>query len=60
MKHYLFVCTLEDDECEGEQFLVGAFDEEEATEIAEENFGQVELLDTLTEEEAENSGLDEW
>lgn len=66
MKHYLFC-----EEISGEEFIVGANEKEkafgEAIQIAEEigdnwNSGSYDLTyyGTLTEEEAEASGLDEY
>lgn len=56
MKHYLF----EDLET-GEYFIVGAHNLDEATDIAEDNFGEeVEYLYQMSEYEAEASGLDEY
>ena len=66
MKHYLF-----DENISGERFIVGADNEEEATIIAEgiaEEFGhrwnddewELEGYGEITEEEAEDSGLDEY
>lgn len=66
MKHYLFSEVIS-----GEQFLVGANNEEEATIIAEgvaEEIGHqwnydrwvLAYHDEVTEEEAEESGLDEY
>lgn len=56
MYHFLFI-----DHKTGEEFLVGAYLEEEAYEIAIDNFGNdVELIDVLPEYLAEASGLDEY
>jgi hypothetical protein len=56
MKHYLFI----DDET-GEEFIVGAYSLEQATQIAIENFEAPAYLGyEMTEEEAECSGLDEY
>ncbi|MBP9987942.1 MAG: hypothetical protein KBT46_00435 [Ruminococcus sp.] len=60
MKHYLFECIDENDENEGEEFLVGADSYTEAQEIAYNNFGKCKCHGKMTEEEAENSGLDEY
>lgn len=55
MKHYLFV----DDES-GEEFLVGAADEDKAFRIARVYFGEPHFVCRVSEFEAENSGLDEY
>lgn len=61
MKNYLFCVNDENDENDGEEFLVGAYDDDEAWQIAVENFGEnVAFLDFLSDEEAEESGLDEY
>ena len=54
-KHYLF-----EDLESGEEFIVGAWDLEEAKKIAAENFEMPEYKYRLTEFEAESSGLDEY
>jgi hypothetical protein len=54
-KHYLF----EDIET-GEEFIVGANDLEEATEIASENFEWPVYRYRMSDIEAELSGLDEY
>lgn len=69
MRHYLFELLAGD--YEGEEFLVGAFRLSEAYEIADDVARNAESFDedgepyykyhfTLTEEEAEMSGLDEY
>ena len=55
MRHYLF-----SDYELGEDFIVGAYDEEEAYEIARRHFIDPEFIAEISEFEAENSGLDEW
>ena len=55
MKHYLF----EDLET-GEEFIVGAYDLDEAKEIAADNFERSKFQYKMTEFEAEISGLDEY
>lgn len=55
MKHYLF-----SDYELGEDFIVGAYDEEEACKIARQFFPDPEFVDEISEFEAENSGLDEY
>lgn len=66
MKHYLFCETTS-----GEEFLVGAENEADAYEIAEpiavdlanmwaDGEPELECYGTISEEEAENSGLDEY
>ena len=56
MKHYLFEAQET-----GEEFIVGADDIMEAREIAMDSFGEyVRFMCTLTEMEAEASGLDEY
>lgn len=62
MKHYLMVDIDEDSICCGDRFLVGADSEEEAYAIAHEVFEDdvFYCLGTLTEWEAEASGLDEF
>ena len=55
MKHYLFC---DNELCE--DFIVGAYDEEEAYEIARSHFIDPEFIAEISEWEAENSGLDEW
>lgn len=60
MKHYLFECVDEESENDGEQFIVGAANPYEANLIAFELFGVCYDLGEITEEEAENSGLDEY
>lgn len=62
MKHFLFE-VVEEGHCnEGEDFIVGAESYAEAREIAEDNFGSgsCRCLCTMTDEEAEASGLDEY
>ena len=56
MKHYLFEAA------EAGQFLVGAECYSQAEYIARSEFPnqELEFLDTLSEWEAENSGLDEF
>lgn len=58
MKHYLFECT--EGECEGEEFIVGAYTRTEARQIAINNFKYVRYICELTDYEAEVSGLDEY
>lgn len=60
MRHYLFECADEDSENCGEEFIVGADNFKEAVKIAEEFFGCCHAFGEITEEEAENSGLDEY
>lgn len=60
MKHFLFKCTKVYSDNEGEFFLVGGATIGEAQMIATEEFGEARLICEMTEEEAENSGLDEW
>ena len=55
MNHYLFI-----DDQNGEEFLVGAADKDEAIDIACSYFEDFHLVGRMTEEEAENSGLDEY
>lgn len=58
MKHYLM-----ENEDTGEEILVGAETQAEAFEIAFDTFPdawEFVIVDTLTEEEAEASGLDEY
>lgn len=56
MKHYLFE-NLET----GEEFIVGETKLDYAIDVAIDNFGdQVRFICTLTEDEAEASGLDEY
>jgi len=67
MKHYLF-----DENISGERFIVGADNEEEATIIAKgiakdigrqwnsDDEWELEGYGEITEEEAEDSGLDEY
>ncbi len=55
MKHYLFT-DLES----GEEFIVGASNLAEAKEIAAEYFEEPEFEYTMSEYEAEASGLDEY
>ena len=55
MKHYLF----EDLET-GEEFIVGAYDLNEAKEIAADNFEKPKFQYQMSEFEAEASGLDEY
>lgn len=59
MKHYLFRIYTEDDE--ELEILVGADTKTEAEYILaqDETINMFSYLDKLTEEEAENSGLDE-
>ena len=55
-KHYLFE-NLES----GEEFIVGENNIEYAIDVAIDNFGdQVRFICTLTDDEAEASGLDEY
>ena len=59
MKHYLFEITSGD--YEGEQYIVGANSYTEACQIANDNeLTPKRFICTLTEFEAENSGLDEY
>ena len=60
MKHFLFECTKQDSANEGEEFIVGANNYDEAKEIAYDNFGKCKCYGQMTEEEAEASGLDEY
>ena len=55
MFHYLF-----EDYDSGEMFLVGADNVGEAYRIAEDNFADPHFVYQYTEEEAENSILDEF
>ncbi len=55
MKHYFF-----GDKESGEDFLVSARSLDEAKEIAKQFFEKPIFWDTLTEQEAEASGLDEY
>lgn len=56
MKHFL--CFEEES---GEDFIVGAATEEEAIDIAHGYFeGTIVVCREISEEEAENSGLDEY
>ena len=55
MKHYLF-----EDLQNGENFIVGADNVDEAFEIACSYFEELCLIREISEEEAENSGLDEY
>lgn len=55
MKHYLFY-----DGESGEDFIVGAANLEEAANIAAEYFDEPVYQTTLSEFEAEASGLDEY
>lgn len=58
MKHYLMI-----NESTGEEILVGAETQTEAFEVAFDAFPdtwEFVIVDTLTEEEAEASGLDEY
>lgn len=55
MFHYLF-----EDYYSGEMFLVGADNVGEAYRIAEDNFADPHYVCEYTEEEAENSILDEF
>ena len=61
MKHYYII-----EENYGEEFLVGADSLEEALEIAKEVYGEEDeptkfhYVCTMTDWEAENSGLDEY
>ena len=55
MKHYLFT-----DDQNGEDFLVGAADKDEAFAIACSYFEECHLVCEVSEAEAENSGLDEF
>jgi len=60
MKHYLF--EIIGGEYEGEEFIVGADNRDEAQEIATEiaDGARARYCCELTEEEAEMSGLDEY
>lgn len=55
MGHYLF-----NDKATGEDFIVGAYDLTEAKEIAGDFFERPVFCCTLTDFEAEISGLDEY
>ena len=55
MKHYLFT-----DQVTGEDFIVGAYDVHEAFDEALELFDDPLFICELTDDEAENSGLDEY
>lgn len=55
MKHYLYECTDPDSECEGEEFLVGANDREEARQIAIDNFKCARFICEMTDYEAEQA-----
>ena len=55
MKHYLF-----EDLQNGEYFLAGGADKDEAFAIACSYFEECQLLREVSEFEAENSGLDEY
>ena len=55
MKHYLF-----EDLESGEEFIVGAYDLNEAKEIATDNFKKPKFQYRMSEFEAEASGLDEY
>ena len=55
MKHYLF-----EDLQNGEFFLVGEKDKDAAFALACSYFEECQLLREVSEEEAENSGLDEY
>ena len=55
MKHYLF-----EDCATGEEFIVGAWDLDEAKAIAKENFEDPKFCYRMSEFEAEASGLDEY
>lgn len=60
MSHYLFVIEDEESELDGEEILVGASCWTAAIELAaSEGFPNLRFLAELTDEEAENSGLDE-
>lgn len=62
MRHYLFEIVTEFSDLEGEQFLVGAYSENEALLIAEREFDgeELEYLGEVSEFEAESCGLDEY
>lgn len=60
MRHFLFEITDEESENCGEELIVGADNIREAYRMAKELFGRCQSLGELTEEEAENSGLDEY
>ena len=55
MKHYLVV-----DVHSNELFIVGEYDLEAAINEARKYFDDPQFIEELTEEEAENSGLDEF
>lgn len=55
MKHYLF-----EDLQNGELFLAGGADKDEAFAVACSYFEECKLLREVSEFEAENSGLDEY
>lgn len=60
MRHYLFVIEDDESEYDGEEILVGASCLTAAIELAaSEGFPHLRFCDELTDEEAENSGLDE-
>lgn len=60
MKHYLYECTDLGSESEGVQFIVGAYNREDARRIAIGNFKRVRFICKLSDYEAEISGLDEY
>lgn len=60
MKHYLYECIDSGSECDGEEFLVGAENREEAMQIAIENFKYARFICEMSDYEAEASGLDEY
>lgn len=55
MKHFVF-----EDYDTGEEFIVGAYNLDEAIKEAKMYFGDPSYLCEYTEEEAEMSGLDEY
>ena len=55
MRHYLFV-----DVHSGENFIVGEYDLRAAISEAQRYFDDPQFIEELIEEEAENSGLDEF
>lgn len=60
LRHYLFIIDDEENERDGEALLVGASCWTAAIELAaSEGFPNLRFLAELTDEEAENSGLDE-
>lgn len=64
MHHYLFVFNDETTVYDGEEFLVGAYSLEEAWEIIDKEIGEFLNIEfeeiEMTDEEAEESGLDEY